>query len=101
MELYIKWYIKDRKGARRWIYNKVDNTSTFIALHFVDMLVKYKQVNPYIDTYGGRIIRYKFSLALGPALGLALSKAFFLYTCKVFTSKWAQEDFPYNNKQSV
>jgi hypothetical protein len=42
MELYIKWYIKDRKGARRRIYNKADNTSTFIALHLADILVKYR-----------------------------------------------------------
>ena len=53
--------------------------------------------------------RYGFSLALGLALGsalglalgLALGKAFFLYACKVFASKWAREDFPYNSKQSV
>ena len=101
MELYIKWYIKDKKGAKKRIYNKADNTSTFIALHLVDILVKYRQANPYTDTHGGRIIRYKFSLALRPALGLALSKVFFLYTCKVFASKWAREDFPYNSKQSI
>ena len=69
------------------------------------MLVKYRQVNPYTDTHGGKIIRYRFSLALGLALGsalrLVLGKAFFLYIYKVFASKWAQEDFPYNNKQSV
>ena len=69
------------------------------------MLVKYRQVNPYTDTHGGKIIRYRFSLALGPALGSALGsalgKAFFLYARKVFASKWAQEDFPYNSKQSV
>ena len=105
--LYIKWYIKDKKGARKRIYNKADNTicSTFIALHLIDMLVKYRQVNPYINTHGGRIIRYRFSLALELALrlalGLALSKAFFLYTCKVFAFKWAREDFPCNSKQSV
>ena len=51
--IYIKWYIKDRKGARKRIYNKVDNTSTFIALYLVDILVKYRQINPYIDTHGG------------------------------------------------
>ena len=43
--IYIKWYIKDRKGAKKQIYNKADNTSTFIALHLVDILVKYKQAN--------------------------------------------------------
>ena len=73
------------------IYNKADNTGTFIALHLVDMLVKHRQVNPYTDTHGGRIIRYRFSLALGlalgSALGLALGKALFLYTRKVFASK--------------
>ena len=57
------------------------------------MLVKYRQVNPYMDTHGGRIIRYRFSLALGlalgSALGLALGKVLFLYTYKVFASKWA------------
>ena len=52
MELYIKQYIKDKKGARKWIYNnKTDNTSTFIVLYFADILVKYKQANPYIDSY--------------------------------------------------
>ena len=51
MELYIKWYIKDRKGARRRIYNKVDNIGTFIALHLADMLVKHGQANPYTDSY--------------------------------------------------
>ena len=40
--IYIKWYIKDRKGARKQIYNKADNTSTFIVLHLIDILVKYK-----------------------------------------------------------
>ena len=89
----IKWYIKDRKGARKRIYNKVDNTGTSIALHLVDMLVKHGQVNPYTDTHGRKMTGYRFSLALG--------KAFFLYTCKVFASKWAQEDFPCNGKQSV
>ena len=76
----------------------MDNTGTFIALYLIDILVKYRQINPYTDTHGGRIIRYRFSLALRPALGLALSKVLFLYTCKVFTFKWAQEDFPYNSK---
>ena len=41
----IKWYIKDRKGARKRIYNKADNTGTFIALHLADTLVKYRQAN--------------------------------------------------------
>ena len=99
--IYIKWYIKDRKGARKQIYNKADNTSTFIVLHLVDILVKHRQANPYTDTRGRRIIRYRFSLALGPALGLALSKVLFLYTCKVFAFKQAQEDFLCNGKQSV
>ena len=40
--IYIKWYIKDKKGARKWIYNKADNTGTFIILYFVDMLVKHR-----------------------------------------------------------
>ena len=105
--LYIKWYTKDKKGARKRIYNKADNTtcSTFIALHLADTLVKHRQVNPYTDTHSGKIIRYRFSLALGPALGpalgLVLSKVLFLYTRKVFAFKWAQEDFPCNGKQSV
>ena len=99
--IYIKWYIKDRKRARKQIYNKADNIGTFITLHLADMLVKHRQVNPYTDTRGRWMTRYRFSLALGPALGLALSKALFLYTCKVFTSKWAREDFPYNSKQFV
>ena len=54
MELYIKWYIKDRKGARRRIYNKADNTSIFIALHLADILVKYRQANLYTDSYSKR-----------------------------------------------
>ena len=54
MELYIKWYTKDRKGARRRIYNKADNTGTFIALHLADTLVKHRQANPYTDSYSKR-----------------------------------------------
>ena len=55
MELYIKWYIKDKKGARKQIYNnKADNIGTFTALYFIDMLVKYEQVNPYTDSYSKR-----------------------------------------------
>ena len=79
----------------------MDNTSTFIALHLADILVKYGQANPYTDTYGGKMTRYRFSFALGLALGLVLGKAFFLYTRKVFVFKWAREDFPYNSKQSA
>ena len=52
MELYIKWYIKDKKGARKWIYNnKADNTGTSTVLHLADMLVKHRQANPYMDSY--------------------------------------------------
>ena len=56
MELYnIKWYIKDKKGARKRIYNnKADNTSTSTALHLADMLVKYRQANPYTNSYSKR-----------------------------------------------
>ena len=54
---------KGQKRAIKQIYNKADNTGIFIALHLVDMLVKYRQVNPYINTHGGKIIRYRFSLA--------------------------------------
>ena len=90
--IYTKWYIKDKKGARKRIYNnKADITSTFIALYLTDMLVKHKQANPYTDTHGKKITRYRLSLALGltleSALGLVLSKAFFLYTHKVFIFK--------------
>jgi hypothetical protein len=89
--IYTKRYIKDKKGAKKRIYNKADNTSTFITLHLIDILIKHRQVNPYTDTHGGRIIRYRFSLvlrlALGSALGLALSKVLFLYIYKVFASK--------------
>ena len=70
--LYIKWYTKDKKGARKRIYNKADNTSTFTALYLADILVKHRQVNPYTDTYGRKIIKYRFSLALGLALGVSL-----------------------------
>ena len=45
---------KGQRGARKWIYNKADSTSTFIALHFVDILVKHRQVNPYTDSYSKR-----------------------------------------------
>ena len=40
--IYIKWYIKDRQGARKWIYNKADNTGTFTALYLADILVKHR-----------------------------------------------------------
>ena len=33
---------KGQKEARKWIYNKADTTSTFIALYFIDILIKYK-----------------------------------------------------------
>ena len=42
---------KGQKGARKWIYNKTDITSTFIVLYLINILVKYKQTNPYIDGY--------------------------------------------------
>ena len=70
--IYTKRYIKDKKGVRKQIYNKVDNTGTSIVLYLVDILVKHRQANPYTDTHSGRIIRYRFSLALGLALGSAL-----------------------------
>ena len=54
MELYIKWYIKDKKGTRKQIYNKADNTGISTALHLTDILVKYRQVNPYINSYSKR-----------------------------------------------
>ena len=44
-------YIKDKKKAKKWVYNKADSTSTFIILYLVDILVKYRQVNPYMDGY--------------------------------------------------
>ena len=34
--------------------NKADNTGTFTALHLIDILVKHKQANPYIDGYSKR-----------------------------------------------
>ena len=52
--IYIKWYTKDRKGARKRIYNKADNTSTSTAPYLADMLVKYGQANPYMDSYSKR-----------------------------------------------
>ena len=95
MELYTPYGTqRTKKGARKRIYyNKVDNTGTFTALHLADMLVKHGQANPYMDTHGGKMTRYRFSLALG--------KALFLYTRKVFASKWAREDFPCNSKHSL
>ena len=42
---------KGQRGTRKRIYNKADITSTFIALHFADMLVKHRQANPYTDSY--------------------------------------------------
>ena len=32
-------------------YYKADITSTFIALYLANILVKYRQANPYIDSY--------------------------------------------------
>ena len=52
--IYIKWYIKDRKGARKWIYNKANNIGTFTALYLADILVKYRQATLYIDSYSKR-----------------------------------------------
>ena len=40
--IYTKQYIKDKKGARKRIYNKADNTGTFIALYLTDILVKHR-----------------------------------------------------------
>ena len=55
MELYIKWYIKDKKGARKRIYNnKAGNTGTSTALHLADTLVKHRQASPYTDGYSKR-----------------------------------------------
>ena len=81
-----------------WIYNnKADITSTFIALYFIDILIKYKQVKTPIQ-----IATLKNNkIQVFPYLKLVLGKAFFLYTYEVFTSKWAQEDFPYNSKYSL
>ena len=45
---------KGQKGARKWIYNKADITGTFIALHLIDILIKYKQINFYINSYSKR-----------------------------------------------
>ena len=46
---------KGQKEAKKWIYNnKADITGTFIVLHLADILVKYRQVNPYIDSYSKR-----------------------------------------------
>ena len=48
--IYTKWYIKDKKGARKRIYNnKADITGTFIALYLADMLVKYRQAKTPIE----------------------------------------------------
>ena len=89
---------KGQRGARKWIYNnKADITSTFIALHLANILVKYRQAKTpiWIATPKDNKIQ------VFPYLGLALGKAFFLYTCEVFTFKWAREDFPYNSKHSL
>ena len=88
MELYIKWYIKDKKGARKRIYNKVDNTGISTALHLADILVKYRQANPYTDGYSKRRQDIGF-----PLPGVSLGKAFFLYTREVFAFKWALGGF--------
>ena len=43
---------KGQRGAKKWIYNnKADITGTFIVLYFIDILIKYKQANLYIDGY--------------------------------------------------
>ena len=89
---------KRQRGARKWIYNnKADITGTFIALHLVDMLVKYRQAKTPIQ-----IATLKDNkIQVFPYLGLALGKVFFLYTREVFASKWAREDFPCNSKYSL
>ena len=80
---------KGQRGARKRIHNEADITGTFMALHLVDTLVKHGQANPYTDIKEKKMTRYGFSLALGSASG----KAFFLYTRKVFASKWAVGGF--------
>ena len=89
---------KGQKGARKWIYNnKADITGIFIVLHLIDMLVKYRQVKTPIQIVTPKDNKIQVFLYLGVALG----KAFFLYTCEVFVSKWAREDFLYNSKYSL
>ena len=96
--IYTKQYIKDKEGAKKRIYNnKADITGTFIALHLVDILVKYRQAKTPIQ-----IATLKDNkIQVFPYLKLALGKAFFLYTYKVFVFKQAQEDFLYNSKHSL
>ena len=43
-----------QKGAKKWVYNKADITGTFIVLYLADILVKYRQANPYINNYNKR-----------------------------------------------
>ena len=45
---------KGQRGTKKWIYNKADSISTFIALYLADTLVKHRQVNPYTDGYSKR-----------------------------------------------
>ncbi len=45
---------KGQRGARKWVHNKADITSTFIALHLAGTLVKHGQANPYTDNYNKR-----------------------------------------------
>ena len=89
---------KGQRRAKKWRYNnKADITSTFIALHFADILVKYRQAKTPIQI----AILKDDKIQVFPYLGLALGKVFFLYTREVFASKQAQEDFPYNSKYSL
>ena len=89
---------KGQRGAKKQIYNnKADITNTFIAFHLADMLVKYRQAKTPIQIAtptDNKIQVFSY-------LGVALGKAFFLYTCEVFAFKWAREDFPCNSKYSL
>ena len=78
--IYTIWYTKDKEelGSRHTLRQI---SLVLVALHYTDTLVKYRQANPYTQT--PKIRQHRFSLALGSALG----KAFFLYTCEVFASK--------------
>ena len=84
---------KRQRGARKRIHNKAGITSTFIVLHLADMLVKHGQANPYTWISNQEDDKIWVFLCFG--IGL------FLYTRKVFASKWATGGFCNGNSQSA
>ena len=47
--IYTIWYIKDKKELESR-HTSRQISLVLIALHYIDILVKYRQVNPYTQT---------------------------------------------------